>query len=218
MQQLRAGRLAWRLPQLAIGLFLFGFALAMMIEAALGLPPWDVLHQGLTHYLPLSIGVVAILTGLLLLLSWIPLRQWPGLGTICNAVLVGVAMNIGLWILPTPEALPVRIAFVVGGIVLNGFGAAVYLGAQFGPGPRDGLMTGLVRLTGRPIWMVRTSIEAVVVIIGFLLGGNLWIGTIAYAVSIGPVMQFFLPLVTVALPDAERTRAEAVVSEADEPA
>ncbi|HEY9293027.1 MAG TPA: hypothetical protein VIP98_17250 [Microlunatus sp.] len=202
-QQLRAGRMPRRVIQLLVGLFLYGASMALVLRAGLGIEPWGVLHQGLTHYLPLSYGEVTIGVSLIVLLLWVPLRQWPGLGTICNAVLVGVFVDLVLGVLPTPEAMPIRIAAVVGGIVLNGLAGAIYIGAQLGPGARDGLMTGLVARTGRPVWMIRTGIELAVVIVGFLLGGNLWIGTVAYALSIGPLVQFFLPLVTVRLPGGQ---------------
>lgn len=207
--QLRAGRLGRRLVQLIIGLLVYGFALAMMIEASLGVSPWDVLHQGLARHVPLSYGEVVIAASVVVLLLWIPLRQWPGLGTVANAVLVGVAIDIGLAVLPTPHGLPLRIAFVVAGIVLNGLAGAAYLGAQLGPGARDGLMTGLVDRTGRPVWLVRTAIEVAVVLGGFALGGDLWIGTVAYAVSIGPLTQFFLRRLTVRLPVADPDREPA---------
>ncbi|WP_210414580.1 membrane protein YczE [Microlunatus elymi] len=198
-QQLRAGRLPRRLIQLLAGLFLYGASMALILRAGLGIEPWGVLHQGLTHYLPLSYGQVTIGVSLIVLLLWVPLRQWPGLGTICNAVLIGVFVDLVLGALPTPESLPVRIGWLVGGIALNGLAGAIYIGAQLGPGARDGLMTGLVARTGRPVWMIRTGIELVVVGIGFLLGGDLWIGTVLYAVGIGPLVQLFLPWVTVRL-------------------
>jgi uncharacterized membrane protein YczE len=197
--QLRAGRLAHRLTQLIIGLLLYGFALALIIKGALGVSPWDVLHQGIARHIHISYGVVVIAASIAVLLFWIPLRQWPGLGTILNAILVGVSVDIGLAVLATPQLLWERIGFLVVGLVLNGFAGAVYIGAQLGPGARDGLMTGLVARTGLPIWVVRTGIEGLVVVGGFLLGGDLWIGTVAYAVGIGPLPQFFLPLVIVRL-------------------
>lgn len=207
--QLRAGRLGRRIAQLIIGLFLYGFALAMMIKGALGISPWDVLHQGIARHIPLSYGEVVIATSFVVLALWIPLKQWPGVGTFANAVLVGLSIDIGMALLPTPHNLGMRIGFLVIGIALNGFAGAVYIGAQLGPGTRDGLMTGLVARTGLPVWVVRTGIEVLVVAGGFLLGGNLWIGTVAYAVGIGPLVQFFLPLVTVrlSLPDRRDTTA-----------
>lgn len=211
--QLRAGRLPYRLTQLTIGLLLYGFSVAMIIEAALGVAPWDVLHQGIARHIHISYGVVVIAVSFVVLALWVPLKQWPGVGTIANSVLVGVSVDIGLAVLPTPHLLAVRAGFLVVGIVLNGFAGALYIGAQLGPGPRDGLMTGLVARTGLPVWVVRTGIEALVVIGGFLLGGNLWIGTLAYAVGIGPLVQFFLPMVIVRLrlPDPGRSPAVAAV-------
>ena len=212
--QLRAGRLPRRVTQLMIGLLLYGFSISLMLEAGLGVAPWDVLHQGVARHIHLSYGVVVIGTSFVVLALWIPLRQWPGLGTIANAVLIGVWADVGLALLPTPHPLAERIGFLVAGIVLNGFAGALYIGAQLGPGARDGLMTGLVARTGLPVWVTRTGIEVLVVIGGFLLGGNLWIGTVAYAVCIGPIVQFFLPLVTVRLqlPDPTATTAVEVVN------
>jgi len=197
-----------------IGLLLYGFSISLMLEAGLGVAPWDVLHQGVARHIHLSYGVVVIGTSFVVLALWIPLRQWPGLGTIANAVLIGVWADVGLALLPTPHPLAERIGFLVAGIVLNGFAGALYIGAQLGPGARDGLMTGLVARTGLPVWVTRTGIEVLVVIGGFLLGGNLWIGTVAYAVCIGPIVQFFLPLVTVRLqlPDPTATTAVEVVN------
>lgn len=206
IEQLRAGRLPRRISQLIFGLFLYGFSMGLMIEALLGVDPWDVLHLGLTRYLPMSFGTVVILVSVAVLLLWIPLRQKPGLGTLSNAVLVGIFCDLSLaFLLPTPGSLPLRIVFLAAGIVLNGLAGAIYIGAQLGPGTRDGLMTGLVRRTGRPVWQVRTALEVTVVVIGFLLGGNLGVGTLAYAVSIGPLVQFFLPWVTVRLPLGDAT-------------
>ena len=141
---MRAGRLGRRLPQLYAGLFGYGFSMAMMIKASLGLDPWDVLHQGLTRYLPFSFGTVTIIVGAIVLLLWIPLRQWPGLGTVSNVFVIGLAADFGLWVLPAPDTLAVRIAFLVVAVVANGLAGAAYIGSHFGPGPRDGLMTGLV--------------------------------------------------------------------------
>lgn len=191
-----------------VGLCLFGMSLGLVIESTLGNAPWDVLHQGLTHYLPISLGMVTIGVSLLVLLLWIPLRQRPGIGTVANAVVVGVTIDLCLLLAPTPEALPARIGFLVAGIVLNAIGGALYIGAQLGPGPRDGLMTGLMARTGRPVWLIRTAIELSVVVIGFLLGGKLWIGTVAYAFGVGPLIQLFLPRVIVWLPRADVLREQ----------
>lgn len=198
--QLRAPRLPRRLAQLAVGLFLFGFSMAMQVRAVLGLAPWDVLAEGLSHHLPLSFGAVTVVVALAVLLLWIPLRQMPGLGTVANALLVGVAADFGLWAIPEQLPLAARIGLLLGGVTLNGFAAAVYLGAQLGPGPRDGLMTGLHRVTGRSMRLMRTCIEVVVLALGWLLGGTVGLGTLLYALAIGPLIQFFLPLVVVRLP------------------
>ncbi len=198
--QLRAGRLGRRLPQLYAGLFGYGWSMAMMVESGLGLDPWDVLHQGLAHYLPVSFGTVTIIVGALVLLLWIPLRQWPGLGTVSNVFVIGLSADLGLWLLPTPESWPVRAALMITAIALNGLSGAAYIGSIFGPGPRDGLMTGLVVRTGRSVRLIRTAIEIIVLLAGFALGGTVGIGTVVYAVSIGPLVQFFLPLVAVRIP------------------
>lgn len=190
--QLRAGRLGWRLPQLALGLMLYGFSMAMMLRSGLGLMPWDVLHEGLTHYVPLSFGQVSIVIGALVLLAWIPLRQWPGLGTVCNVFVVGLSADLGLWLLPDLHQLPTRIGLLLAGVVLNGLAGAIYIGSQFGPGPRDGLMTGLARRTGRSMRLWRTLVEILVLALGWLLGGTVGLGTVLYAVAIGPITQFFL--------------------------
>lgn len=199
-QQLRAGHLPRRLVQLYAGLALYGFSMAMVIEAGLGLDPWDVLHQGLGDQLGWSFGTVTILVGALVLLLWVPLRQWPGLGTLSNVVVVGVSVDAGLAVLPPVESLPVRIALLLGGLVANGLAGAAYLGSSFGAGPRDGLMTGLVTHTGRSIRLVRTCLELTVLAVGALLGGTVGVGTVLYAVAIGPLVQLFLPLVAVRLP------------------
>lgn len=201
VEQLRAGRLGRRLPQLVIGLGLYGFSMAMMVRAGLGLNPWDVLHQGLDAYLPVSFGMVTVLVGAVVLLLWIPLRQWPGLGTVANIVVIGVAVDVGLAVLPAPDHLAAKIGLLLGGIVLNGLAGAVYIGSQLGPGPRDGLMTGLAARTGGSIRVIRTALELSVLAIGFLLGGTVGLGTVLYAVAIGPLVQLFLPWVTVRLPE-----------------
>lgn len=199
LQQLRAGRLGRRLPQLYAGLLLYGISLAMMLRGDLGLPPWDVLAQGLSRWLPVSFGTVTIVVGALVLLLWLPLRQRPGLGTLSNVIVVGLAVDLGLWLIPAQTDWLIRIALLVGGIVLNGVAGATYIGSQFGPGPRDGLMTGLAARTGRSLRLIRTGIEVVVLIIGFVLGGTVGIGTVAYALAIGPLVQFFLRRLAVRL-------------------
>ena len=187
-------RLPRRLAQLFIGLLLYGLAGALMVRSRLGLDPWDVFHQGLAEHLGLAIGTVVIVVGAAVLLLWIPLRQWPGFGTLSNAILIGLAMNWSLDVLPRPAPLPWRIAEVAGGIVLCGVATGMYIGAAFGPGPRDGLMTGLVRRTGRSIRLVRTGLELTVLVTGWLLGGTVGIGTVAFAVAIGPLAQVFIPI------------------------
>ena len=190
-----------RLPQLFAGLLLYGFSMAMLVEAGLGLDPWDVLHQGLTRFVPLSFGVVTIGVSVVVLLLWIPLHQSPGLGTVCNVVVVGLSADLGLWVLAAPETLPGRVAVMAAAVVLNGLAGAVYIGSQLGPGARDGLMTGLVRRTGASIRVVRTGIELAVLSVGFVLGGTVGVGTVLYALAIGPLVQVFLPWVAVRLPE-----------------
>jgi uncharacterized membrane protein YczE len=186
-----------RLAQLALGLFLFGFSTALMLRAGLGLNPWDIFHQGLADRLGRSIGSVIVAVGAVVLLLWIPLRERPGVGTIANMLFVGLAANWSLGILPEAQGLPLQIAFLIGGIVLQGLAAGTYIGAGLGPGPRDGLMTGLVARTGWSIRAVRSGIEVLVVAVGWLLGGTVGIGTLLYAVAIGPLVQIFLPLLTI---------------------
>lgn len=188
-----------RLAQLLVGLMLYGLSMALMIESTLGLDPWDVFHQGLTRLTGLSFGTVTIVVGALVLALWIPLRQRPGIGTISNVVVIGLAVDAALALLPTAAGLPARLAFLAGGIVLNGAATGLYIGARLGPGPRDGLMTGYVaRRPGRSIRLVRTVIELTVLALGVVLGGTAGIGTVAYALAIGPLAQIFIPLLTVA--------------------
>ncbi|MEV3992478.1 hypothetical protein AB0J57_26565 [Streptomyces sp. NPDC049837] len=185
-------RLTRRLLQLYVGLALYGASSALLVRSGLGLEPWNVLHEGLAELTGLSIGVVLTIVGAAVLLLWIPLRQKPGLGTVSNVVVIGAAMDGTLWLVPDVHGLLTQIPFMVAGIVLNGVATGLYIAARFGPGPRDGLMTGLHRLTGRSIRLVRTTIEVAVVLTGFLLGGSLGVGTVLYAVTIGPLAQFFL--------------------------
>lgn len=199
IEQVRAGRLPRRMTQLLLGLVLYGITLALMIRAGLGNAPWDVLHQGLARHLPLSIGEVLIIVSLIVLLLWIPIREVPGLGTICNAFLIGVAADATLSLVHQPDQWWLRILMMLVGLVGNAVATAYYIGAQLGPGPRDGLMTGLHRRTGLPIGRVRTALEISVVIVGWVLGGTLGIGTILYAVSIGPLVQRMLPRAIVRL-------------------
>lgn len=185
-----------RIPQLLAGLWLYGASMALQIRATLGLDPWDVLHEGLTKITGLSFGMITALVGALVLLCWIPLKQKPGVGTVSNVIVIGVAVDVTLAILPNPADLLPRILFLTAGIVLNGLAAAVYIGARLGPGPRDGLTTGFCARTGTSLRLVRTVVEVVVLAIGWLLGGTIGVGTVLYAVTIGPLTQAFLPLVT----------------------
>lgn len=183
-----------RLIQLYIGLLIYGLSGALLVRSGLGLDPWDVFHQGVAEHLGLAIGTVVIIVGAAVLLLWIPLRQWPGLGTVSNAILIGLAMNWSLDLLPEHAPLGWRIGELVVGITLCGVATGMYIGAAFGPGPRDGLMTGLVRRTGRSVRMVRTGLELTVLVTGWLLGGTVGIGTVAFALAIGPLAQFFIPI------------------------
>jgi len=201
--QLTAGRLPRRLSQLAVGLVLYGVTLAMLIRGTLGNASWDVLHQGMAVHLPISIGTAVIVMSLLVLLLWIPLRELPGLGTIVNSFAVGLVADATLRILAAPDAMWERVLLMVGGIVLNALATALYIGSQLGPGPRDGLMTGLHRRTGLSIRVVRTGLEVTVVAIGWLLGGVVGIGTVLYALAIGPLVQLMLPRFIVELPGIE---------------
>jgi len=191
-------RLARQLVQLFVGLTGYGASMALLVEARLGLDPWDVFHQGVSRVTGLRFGVVVIITGAVVLLLWIPLRQRPGFGTVANVIVIGLAVDAGIALLPTPDSLPVRWAFLVGGIVLNGIATGLYIGARLGPGPRDGLMTGFVaRHPRRSIRLVRTVIEVAVLAIGWLLGGTIGVATLLYAVSIGPLAHVFIPLFSI---------------------
>jgi len=179
---------------LYLGLVLYGASGALQVRSDLGLDPWDVLHQGIASHIGLAIGTVSILVGAVVLLGWIPLRQRPGLGTVSNVVLVGSSMNVTLALLPSSGLLLWRVPEMLGGILLCGLASGMYISARFDPGPRDGLMTGLARRTGRSLRLVRACIELTVLAIGWLLGGKVGIGTVLFAVGIGPLVQFFLPL------------------------
>ena len=195
MLQGRGGsRLGRRLIQLYIGLVSYGLSAALMLRSRLGLDPWDVFHQGVANHVGLAIGTVVVIVGALVLLLWIPLRQWPGIGTISNMILIGVAMNVSLEVLPHVRSMAWRVSDLVVGIVLCGVATGMYIGANLGPGPRDGLMTGFARRTGRSIRLVRTGIEVTVLVVGYVLGGTVGIGTVAYALLIGPLAQLFIPI------------------------
>jgi uncharacterized membrane protein YczE len=186
-----------RLAQLYAGLLLYGGSMALQIRAGLGLDPWDVLHQGLSQRTGLSFGTVVIAVGALVLLAWVPLRQRPGFGTVSNVIVIGLAVDAALARLPDAGSLPVAVAMLAAGVGLNGLAGAAYIGAGLGPGPRDGLMTGLVRRTGRSVRLVRTTIELTVLVAGAALGGTVGVGTVAYALGIGPIVHALLPPLTV---------------------
>jgi uncharacterized membrane protein YczE len=198
LPSLRGRRLGRRLVQLYAGLVLYGVSMALLVRSTLGVMPWDVLHQGLSRQIGWSLGTVSIAVGALVLLAWIPLRQMPGVGTVSNVVVIGLAVDGTLALLPAPSGLVVRIALVAGGVLLNAVATAAYIGVHLGPGPRDGLMTGLVRRTGGSVRVVRTSIEVAVVASGWLLGGTLGLGTVVYALAIGPLVQVLLPRLSLA--------------------
>ena len=187
-----------RLVQLFTGLALYGVSLAFLLRAGLGLAPWDVLHQGLAQLLGATVGQMVIAVSFVVLLAWIPLRERPGFGTIANALLVGVFVDLTLLVLDDAGPWPARVGLLLAGILLNGLATALYIGASLGSGPRDGLMTGLVRRTGHSVRVVRTSLELTVLVVGWLLGGTVGIGTVLYAVAIGPIAHALLPLLTVA--------------------
>lgn len=193
-----------------VGLVLYGATMALMVRSGLGLNPWDVLHEGLSGLSGLTFGTVTVLVGAVVLLAWVALRQRPGVGTVANVVVIGVAVDATLWLLPEPEHLGVRIAFLLTGIVGNGVAGGLYIGAGLGPGPRDGLMTGLVRVTGRSTRLVRTTIELTVLALGWLIGGTVGLGTVLYAVAIGPIVQLSLGWFTVAAPAAAAEGGEQV--------
>ena len=190
-------RLPRRLLQLYVGLVLFGVSMGLLVRSRLGNMPWDVLHQGLVRQLGGTIGGWSIAVGVIVLLLWIPLRQRPGLGTVSNVVLIGVSVDATLSVLPNAGPMAARIAFMVAGVVLNGFATALYVGARLGPGPRAGLMTGFVARPGGSVRAVKTLIELAVVLVGALLGGTVGDGTVAYVVAIGPIVQVFLHRLTV---------------------
>ena len=203
MPDLSGGRLPRRLIQLYVGLVTFAFGEALIVQARLGVMSWDVLHQGLTKHFGLSIGQWSIIVGALVLLLWIPMREKPGVGTVSNVLVIGASLDLFLRWVPAPTSLGWRVAWLLLGIFINGVATAAYIGARLGPGPRDGLMTGLVRLSRRPVGWIRTGIEVSVVAFGYLLGGNLGVGTVLFVLTIGPIVHVFLPRLTVAAPVAD---------------
>ncbi len=182
-----------RITQLLVGLFFYGFGIAMMVRAGIGVAPWDVLTQGISLRTGLPFGLITNLVGVLVLLLWIPIRQKPGLGTVLNVLLIGPSAQFGLWVLPEVSDLLIRIVVFAGGLALVAIATGTYIGARFGPGPRDGLMTGIHHRYGWKLWIVRTVIEVIVLTIGWLLGGNVGVGTLAFALLIGPMVHVTIP-------------------------
>lgn len=196
-----------RLVQLLIGLFLYGLGIAMMIRGNIGISPWDVLSVGIANHVPLDFGTIIVLTSVVVLLLWIPLRQRPGLGTLLNALLVGPFANLGLALVPPMPNVWAGAAMFLGGLLVLALATAIYISAAFGPGPRDGLMTGLVKATGWKIWIVRTLIEGSVLLVGFLLGGPVGVGTVVFVFGVGPLIGWMLPAA-----QAWRSRRSAALS------
>ena len=189
--------LARRITQLVVGLFLYGFAIGMMVRAGIGVSPWDVLSQGISLHTGIAFGWVTNIVGALVLLFWIPLRQRPGIGTLLNVLLVGTSAQVGLWTIPAQHQLSLQVLLFAGGLALLAVATGLYIGAGFGPGPRDGLMTGIHARFGWRIWIVRTAIEVIVLVVGWLLGGNVGVGTVAFALLIGPMVNVTMPLLHV---------------------
>jgi uncharacterized membrane protein YczE len=192
-----------RLTRLYTGLVLYGVSDAMLLLAGLGVDPWDVLHQGLSRQLGLGVGTWSIIVGAAVLLLWLPLRQRPGFGTASNVLVIGAVIDLALILVPAPQGLVARVAVLLSGVFLNGVATAAYIGAGLGPGPRDGLMTGLAA-RGLSVRVVRTGIELTVLLIGWLLGGSVGVGTVVYALAIGPLAHFFIPRLAI---DRRRPRA-----------
>lgn len=203
-----------RLIQLFLGLALYGISLGLMVRANLGLDPWDVFHQGLSQRTSLSLGMMVNLVGAAVLLLWIPIRQRPGIGTIANVFLIGTFADISLWLIPPIDSLPLTIAMLISGVFLNGIATGAYIGAGLGPGPRDGLMTGLVKRTGGSVRVIRTGIEVAVLAAGWLLGGTVGLGTVIYAIAIGPIVHRMMPLF--AILDGQGAAAAEAIASADD--
>jgi uncharacterized membrane protein YczE len=202
-----------RLIQLYLGLVGFGVSAAMLLMARLGVDPWDVFHQGLSRRLGLGVGTWAIIVGVFVMVLWIPLHQRPGVGTLSNVVVVGLVIDLVLALIPSVHGLAARYAVMASGVVLNGISTGAYIGAGLGPGPRDGLMVGLAG-RGHSIRVVRTSIELAVLLTGWLLGGTVGIGTVLYAVCIGPLAHIFIPVLSIpsrAAPEDRRPPEAALI-------
>lgn len=204
--QLRLDRLPRRLMQMMVGLTGFGLSLALLLEAGLGGAPWDVLHAALAHHLGATVGLMSIAVSFVLLLAWIPLRERVGIGTIANAIWVGLSIDAGLALLPSFDSLPLQIVLMLLAVVLNGISGAVYIGAQLGAGARDGLMTGLSRVLERPVGPIRIVLEVIVLVTGWALGGPLGLGTVVYALALGPVIQATKPHVLIPIGEGTSRR------------
>jgi uncharacterized membrane protein YczE len=195
-----------RVVQLLVGLFLYGIAISMMVQASVGVDPWDVLTQGVSKITGVPFGWLTNIIGAIVLLLWIPLRQKPGIGTVLNVLLIGPSAQLGLALIPAQKVVWLQVPLFLGGVVLLAIATGLYIGARLGPGPRDGLMTGIHRRTGWKIWIVRTGIEVSVLLIGWALGGNFGPGTVAFALLIGPLVNITLPLLTVPPAGTKRER------------
>lgn len=204
-----------RIVQLLVGLFLYGIAISLMVQAGIGVAPWDVLTQGISRQTGLDFGLLTNIIGGVVLLCWIPIRQRPGIGTLANVLLIGPSAQLGLWIFPQQHLLGDRILFYVIGLIVLALATGLYIGARMGPGPRDGLMTGIHARTGWKLWMVRTGIEVTVLLIGWALGGNFGPGTVAFALLIGPMVSVTIPWLRV--PEKAATQPTAAVDEAATP-
>ena len=201
-----------RLPQLLVGIVILGVGIALTLQARLGVSPYDVLHQGIARRTGLSVGTVVILVGLVILLFWIPVRQRPGIGTVLNTLSVGVVIDLALRVVPEPDPIPARIPMLVVGIIVTGLGMGLYIGAGLGPGPRDGLMTGIAA-RGHALWAVRTLLELAALAAGWVLGGNVGVGTVLFAFGIGPLGHFFLGRLHLGASDAGADFAPGTVGE-----
>lgn len=199
-----------RVTQLLVGLVLFGAGCALTIEAGLGVDPWTVLAEGLSLRTGIGVGWIVNILGLLVLLAWIPLRQQPGVGTVANIALVGTSIQVTVWLVPPIDGLLPRVSTLAAGVVLVAVASGLYIGAHFGPGPRDGLMTGLNGRFGIPIWLARLSVEGTVLVLGWMLGGTVGIGTVVFAVCIGPLVHLALPLFDI--PVARRGASHGLVT------
>jgi len=202
-QQLRfRERLGQRLARCTFGLALFAVGISLQMNANIGAPPWDVFHQGVSKQTEISVGKVIVMTGFILLLLWIPLKQKPGLGTILNALEIGLVADLALAVIPEPNNIFIRVVMAALGIVIVAVGTGFYIGSALGPGPRDGLMTGLAK-RGIPIRIGRTAIEVTVLIVGLVLGGQVGVATFAFAFGVGPLVHFFLPRLAISSGNAQ---------------